>query len=202
MESALTIVLKVLAWLIIQLLEGGLWVIEHSFECLVAGMLAWFCYWVIPRIFLIRIGLHPATVQTYNDILARFQEETRLCERVEDVTVPVGDADSDLFQDPVCRDLKQVRSSRRIPYAVRVAHLAKAQVGLLANTRANELVYARICREEMIKHGVRPSHIAHLVPLAVAAAFIPTDSDFLAASIRRCSQMKERTRLVGQPTVP
>lgn len=197
MESALVIVCKLVAWLIIQLLEGMLWVNDHSFECLVAGLMAGFCYLVVPRVLLIRVGLHPATVQTYHDIIARFGEETRLCERVEDVTVPVGEEDSDLFQDPVCKDLKQVRSSRRIPYAVRVAHLAKAQVGLLANTRANELVYARICREEMVKHGVRPSHIAHLVPIAVAAAFIPLDSDFLAASIRRCSQMKERTRQVG-----
>ena len=90
-----------------------------------------------------------------------------------------------------------MKSHRRVSYAVRVAHDAKAEVGLLANTKANELVYARVCREAMIKHNVRKAHIAHTLPIAVAACFIPLDSDFLAASLRQSREMTERRALLG-----
>jgi len=90
------------------------------------------------------------------------------------------DSDKDLVS---CRDVVNVRAHRKIHYAARVALLAKAEVGLMSNTKASQLVYQRICRDEMIKHGVRPTHIARILPLAVAACLVKTDEDYLAESM-------------------
>jgi hypothetical protein len=147
-------------------------------------------------VFQVKVTVHPAASRTIKDIIDRFQAESMYSEDVDAVMVGTT-LDADLTSDPVSKEVKRVRSSRRVAYAVRVALLAKAKVGLLANNRANELVYARICREAMQEHGVRPSHIAHQVPLAVAACFVPLDTDFLAASIRQHSDFKERRSLLG-----
>jgi len=147
-------------------------------------------------VFAVKVTVHPATAQTFKSMVSMFQFETMFCDDVQSTFV--GEAkDADLFADPADEGVRRVKSHKRISYAVRVAHLAKAKVGLLANNKANELVYARLCRDEMIKHGVRPSHIAHQTPLAVAACFIPLDSDFLAASIRQCAEMKDKRALLG-----
>lgn len=152
---------------------------------------------VVRKVFLIKITVHPATKKTFNHMVKCFQRESMFCEeRIPNATIDI-EHDADLTTESVRKEIKLVKSSRRVPYAVRVAHVAKAQVGLLSDCKANELVYARLCREEMIKHGVRPSHIAHMVPLAVAACFIPLDSDFLAHSIRSSKLFKERRGLVG-----
>jgi len=90
--------------------------------------------------------------------------------------------DEDLLHD---KNMVNVKVGRKIHYAARVALLAKAQVGLMSNNRASQLVYQRICRDEMVKHGVRPTHLARLLPLAVASCFIMTDEDRLAAEIMR-----------------
>lgn len=140
--------------------------------------------------------IHPATVVVYRKMVELFQAESRYSEEGPEVTV--GDYDGDIFFECEGRDVMSVRSHRRVSYAVRVAHAAKAQVGLLSNTRANYLVYQRLCRDEMVKHRVRPSHIAHSLPLAVAACFIPLDSDWLGASIMRSDELKERvSRMAG-----
>lgn len=157
----------------------------------------WGTYLALRYVFQVKVTIHPATAATFTAMVNKFQAESMFCEETDPCTVCVGDRDADLTRDPTSENTKMVKSSRRVSYAVRVAHLAKAQVGLLANSRANELVYSRICREEMVKHGVRPSHIAHMVPLAVAACFIPLDTDFLAASIRQSGEMKDRRALLG-----
>jgi len=169
---------------------------EHSTQVVTAVACAYACYRCIRLIFVIKITVHPATEKTIRDMIQRFQSESMYSEDVDAVMVGTT-LDADLTSDPVSKEVKRVRSSRRVAYAVRVAFLAKAKVGLLANNRANELVYARLCREFMQEHGVRPSHIAHQVPLAVAACFIPLDTDFLAASIRSHEDFKERRSLLG-----
>nr|UHS72383.1 MAG: hypothetical protein 1 [Betanecrovirus sp.] len=169
----------------------------NSTQIVVAACCAYCGYLVLRYVLQVRVTLHPATQQTIEDFIRRFQAESMFSEESDNVTVPIGNVDTDLFSDPECKDTKRVRSHKRVSYAVRVAHVAKAQVGLLSSCKANELVYARLCREEMVKHGVRPSHIAHMVPLAVAACFVPLDSDFLSDSIRRCDTMKQRAALLS-----
>jgi len=170
--------------------------VTHSTEIVLGGFCCVGAYVCIRKVWDYRVRLHPATRATWDLMIRLFQAESMFNEEVEAVRVDVGTADSDLYQDAECVNLKRVRSHRRVPYAVRVAHLAKAQVGLLSRSKANEMVYARICRDEMIKHGVRPSHMAHLCPLAVAACFVPLDADILAESLGRCDMMKERAALL------
>jgi len=181
------------------------YIATHSTEvtwgtiCVVIGFL------LFRYVFALRVTVHPATTRVVTQMIQMFQEESMFCEEGiphmcvgdeldADLTLPSTPGQSDNTQEP---QEKAIKSKRRVHYAIRVAHLAKAEVGLLSNTKANELVYSRICREAMIKHGVRKSHIAHAVPIAVAACFVPLDEDFLAASIRQSTQMKERWSLLG-----
>lgn len=172
-------------------------VVSHTTECTWAACCLLLAWAILKYVVSFRVTLHPATSKVFREIVLRFQEESMFCDEAIPNSALEVDTDIDLTHEPVRQDIKLVRSNRRVPYAVRVAHLAKAQVGLLSNIKANELVYARICRDEMIKHGLRPSHIAHMVPLAVAACFVPLDADFLAASLRQCAEMSERRALLG-----
>nr|UHS72159.1 MAG: hypothetical protein 1 [Betanecrovirus sp.] len=197
MESLPVILLSLISKIIVLICSFLTLIIQNT------TVVAWgtFCLWVgyimFTYLFSIKVTIHPAAAATFESMVRKFQAESMFAEDAGPTFTSIGDEDQDLARDAQREDIKIVRSSRRISYAVRVAHVAKAQVGLLANSRANELVYSRLCREEMIKHGVRPSHIAHMVPLAVAACFIPLDSDFLAASIRQGKDMKERRALLG-----
>jgi hypothetical protein len=196
MESIIAIVFSIFLAVLEAIYLVGYFALTHSTEVVLGGLCTTGAYVCIRYVFDIRVRLHPATRATWDSMVLYFQQESMFSDEPSNVVVGVGSTDQDLFVDPECMDLKRVRSHRRVSYAVRVAHLAKAQVGLLSKSKANELVYARICRDEMVKHGVRPSHIAHLCPLAVAACFIPLDSDILADSIGRCTQMKERASLL------
>lgn len=196
MDSIVTVVCSMLLALF-QLLHFAVYFVCTNSTAVVLGTLCTIgAVTAIRWVWDFQHKLHPATKDTWKRIVKLFHEETAFCEDAPGVEVPVGNEDKDLYKDPECEDIKRVKSNRRIPYAVRVAHLAKAQVGLLRRSHANELVYGKICREEMIKHGVRPSHIAHIVPLAVAACFVPLDADILADSLMRCDKMKERHALL------
>jgi hypothetical protein len=191
----------VLSSLLYYILSAFIWVLifilEHTTEVVWATACAVGAWFTFRYVLSFRVTLHPATSQVFSEIVRRFQEESMLSDAGCPAVAVGEDVDVDLTPEPVRKDIKLVRSHRRVPYAIRVAHLAKAQVGLLANTKANELVYARICRDEMVKHGLRPSHIAHMVPIATAACFVPLDEDFLAASLRQCSEMTARRALLG-----
>ncbi len=200
MENILVVVIRAIALAFNVSSELAIYFINHSLVTVLAVVLSFGCYKALRFIFQVHITIHPAAKETFHLMVLKFQSETMWSEESHHTEVGVGSKDADLLPDPHSEDTKNVRSSRRISYAVRVAHLAKAKVGLLTNTKANELVYARLCRDEMIKHGLRPSHIAHSVPLAVAACFIPLDADFLAASIRNGVELKERVSLLGKPS--
>jgi hypothetical protein len=196
MESLPVVCLHLISFIIGWVLFALEYACNNSTQVVWAGICTYTLYLVLCKVFTIKISVHPATAATFHSMVAKFQQESMFCDPIETTDVDIT-SDADLVSDADRKDNKLVRSHRRIPYAVRVAHVAKAQVGLLSNIKANELVYARICREEMIKNGVRPSHIAHMVPLAVAACFIPLDADFLAASIRQSALMKDRRALLG-----
>ncbi len=181
------------------------YIATHSTEVTWGTMCVIIGYFLFRYVFALRVTVHPATERVIAQMIQMFQEESMFCEEEiphmcvgdeidADLTSPTSTGQSDSTQEP---QEKAIKAKRRIHYAIRVAHLAKAEVGLLNNTKANELVYKRICREEMIKHRVRKSHIAHNLPIAVAACFVPLDEDFLASSIRQSSQMKERWSLLG-----
>jgi hypothetical protein len=199
MKSIVSVSFEIVKWVLIALINLTEFCLLHSTQ-IVWGLVCCFgCWWLLNKVFKIKVTIHPATVDTFESMVRMFQRESMFCEANIPTTSVGIDEDADLTCQIESKDIKLVKSNRRVSYAVRVAHIAKAQVGLLDNTKANELVYSRLCRDEMVKHGVRPSHIAHMVPLAVAACFIPLDSDFLAASLRRSDLMKERRSLLGSP---
>jgi hypothetical protein len=197
MESIIIVLLKAIAFAVTFTCSILTLIIQNSTFICLACACGYCCYRTFTFLFSVKITVHPAARETFETMVRKFQAESMFSEEAGPCVVLGGATDADLIPDAVCKEIKQVRSHRRVSYAVRVAHVAKAQVGLLSSCKANELVYARLCREEMVKHGVRPSHIAHMVPLAVAACFIPLDSDFLAASIRQSVEMKERRALLG-----
>jgi hypothetical protein len=86
---------------------------------------------------------------------------------------------------------------RGLLYATRVGFEARAQVGLLERTRANFLVYQRICRDIMKEHGVRPTHIAAALPVAISAAFTPSDVDIVSSRAMSGAEVSKRHRLLG-----
>jgi len=149
----------------------------------------------VKKVFLIDVKLHPKARESVNTIIACFKTEGLFKFGAE--AEKCDNLDSDLIPGAENTEVKRVRPNRKLSYASRVAQSVKAQVGLLKYSKANEMVYARLVRTEMKSHGVRPAHIAHLAPIAVAACFIPLDSDILAASMRQTAEFQELQAQMG-----
>lgn len=118
---------------------------------------------------------HPDTLTTMLAVEQVFEDPD-----TPDSVVTEGDID---LTPASSRNEMSVRIRRRKHYVGRVALLVKAEVGLLKLTAANKLVVQRLARDAMKEHGLRPTHIARLLPLVVAASFMRTDEDDLADSI-------------------
>jgi hypothetical protein len=144
-----------------------------------------------------RYGLHADAFKALDVVDKVFGDDN-----VDDGLRPENE-DRDLV---VAENRVNVRPRRKFHYASRVALLAKAQVGLMSHSKANELVYQRLCRDEMLKHGVRHTHIARLLPLAVAACFVRTDEDTIAESMREILEREDKPsigdRLLGKWSRP
>jgi hypothetical protein len=69
------------------------------------------------------------------------------------------------------RSLPAGRRERR-SYANSVVAQVKITMGTPAYNAANVLVARRIARQAMEAHGVRPTHIAQILPLVVEAVFV------------------------------
>lgn len=78
--------------------------------------------------------------------------------------------------------------ARRARWVVKAATMAKVKFGLLQQTEANELMVSDYIRKLMVEHGVRPSHIVQLYPLAVALAFMPSRSEVEYSRLKASAQ--------------
>nr|WRQ65895.1 tombus P33-like protein [Tolivirales sp.] len=117
---------------------------------------------------------HPLTLSTMAVVEAVFDDED----------TPDGPLENDVDLFPAAsKNELSVRRSRRSPYIGRVALIVKSHVGTLPLTKANKLVVQRLARDAMKEHGLRPTHIARMLPLVVAASFMRTDEDDLADSM-------------------
>ncbi len=65
-------------------------------------------------------------------------------------------------------------------FAVKVAQAARAKVGILSNTRANELVYQRVCLDVMRDLNVRYTDIDRHIGMAMLACFINNETNTVA----------------------
>lgn len=84
-------------------------------------------------------------------------------------------------------------------YAGRVARQVKADrgFGTPKYTEANLLVVRRKVADIMEEHGVRPTHIAALMPLAVALVFTPMREEILAAQFMASAAAAQRREEAG-----
>jgi hypothetical protein len=165
--------LSMVSWYVILLFISYI-----SINCYPLTAALWVVIWQRIYKFERKVDVHVDTDRTLSKIGKVFESDD-----IEDEFDAEDNTDADLvIPKGVCRSVN-VRKHRKVYYAARVALLAKAQVGLMSNTRASQLVYQRICRDEMNKHGLRPVDIARMLPIATAACFIKTDEDFLAESL-------------------
>lgn len=84
-------------------------------------------------------------------------------------------------------------------YAGRVARQVKADrgFGTPKYTEANMLVVRRKVADIMEEHGVRPTHIAALMPLAVALVFTPMKEEVLAQQFMASAAAAQRREEAG-----
>lgn len=86
-------------------------------------------------------------------------------------------------------DLGGVRQRRR--YLRKVVLEARAHFPPMRRTQANTLVLDRWFRDTMREHGLRPSHIAVIKPLAVAAFYVRLDAEIAAAELTASSVVRD-----------
>lgn len=82
------------------------------------------------------------------------------------------------------------------PYSIHVSYQLKAEgLGSMGqDTADNRRIAALRAADIMKKHGVRPSHIAKSIPMAVALAFTPLPEEVAAAqlpAVQRAAELKE-----------
>jgi hypothetical protein len=74
---------------------------------------------------------------------------------------------------------------------------AKAQFGYVnTRTKADELAVAAWLRKQMKGCNVRNVDIVRVLPYAVAAVFIPTDSEITAHNVHRNSNVRKRVAMM------
>lgn len=92
--------------------------------------------------------------------------------------------------------------ARRARWVVKAATMAKVKFGVLQQTEANELMVSDYVRKLMVEHGVRPSHIVQLYPLAVALALMPSQSEVMYSKLRGSGQNTIAKLLESGPWEP
>lgn len=117
---------------------------------------------------------------------------------------PVGQNPGGSVQGAVAEydmELVSVKQHRRIhkrhamPYAATVLAEVRTRFGVPSRTAANELAVRRHAKDIMTKHGLRPTHMARLLPYICRVAFIPTDDDIHAATWGNSEAAKARERV-------
>jgi hypothetical protein len=101
------------------------------------------------------------------------------------------------------------RRRHRHKYATYVATLARNRIpGLENKSAANKLVVRHFIFREMTEHGLRPSHIAATIDMAVMLAFVPNQYAYEARAIEATLPIMQRTSTTtellysrGNPTI-
>lgn len=117
-------------------------------------------------------------------ILALFKDEVR--ERDEALAAEVVDDPSAIAAFDIL--LEGEESEKTLPMGKRPRRLyisgvvasVKNIMGTPDYNKANLLVVRRLCRQAMEGHGLRPTHIAEALPLAIEAVFIEAEHEVAA----------------------
>lgn len=117
-------------------------------------------------------------------------EEEEVAVRKEVANVSLNcDGDIEELVEVANGPVHDVIGKRR--YVRRVVAEARVELGRLKDTAANRLVAERVLRKIMVAHGVRPTHVSVLSPVAVEMFLAPNQGDILAARIRASRAMAE-----------
>lgn len=113
----------------------------------------------------------------------------------------------DLFAEQLSPEFERLGERLRMParrarWVVKAATMAKVKFGMLSLSEANELMVSDYIRKLMVEHGVRPSHIVQLYPLAVALAFNPSSSEIAYSRLKASAESSIGRLLVGGPWQP
>jgi len=84
--------------------------------------------------------------------------------------------------------------------AVKMSQLAFAKYGFMVQGSANRRIISDFMREEMLKHGMRPSHIMAQLPVAVELYFAPTPGQVEA--VRYAKVVRDERRRTGLGLAP
>jgi hypothetical protein len=88
--------------------------------------------------------------------------------------------------------------SGRTSFAARVANECKTALPLNRRSEANYLVAKDWCYKRMREHGMRPTHIVQVLPLAVSACFVHNVYEIEARQIESSTAIVENERLYEQ----
>lgn len=82
-------------------------------------------------------------------------------------------------------------------YTAKITQAAKAHFGLLTRTEANRLMVQGWIAKEAKVHGVRPSHIVRILPMATSMVFVATIWDVAAKRMEATQLVSERGQMAG-----
>lgn len=101
----------------------------------------------------------------------------------------------------VADDSVVVRCHRRIRQKDSFAKLclaeARAEFGVPIRNYTNQLAVRRFANGYMKDHKLRAFDRSRLLPMIIAAIFVPTDEDLMGAAWLTCAESKERMKLYG-----
>lgn len=83
----------------------------------------------------------------------------------------------------------QMRRGKWMPWAVRQI---KAEIGLVKDNAGNRMVIRRKFHNLAVEKGIRPTHIQEMIDIAIELVLLPTETDVLAAQLRKTKSWKER----------
>lgn len=126
------------------------------------------------------LGLWQAILEMFVDKRRR-RDEQLAAEVLDD---PSNIADFELLlvgEGSKNRTLPCGKRPRRL-YISGVIATVKNVVGTPVRNAANLLVVRRLCRQAMEEHGLRPTHIASVLPFCIEAVFVQSEYEFEAQS--------------------
>ncbi len=102
-----------------------------------------------------------------------------------------------LIDNPVDDTPEPVRQRRR--YTVEIAQDCRMAIpGVGEESKANRLVARHWLYQKMVEHGVRPSHIRVILPLALELVFVPSQYEVTAMEMRNSSAFTTRNQAYEQ----
>jgi hypothetical protein len=138
-----------------------------------------------------RVRKVSAKVQAEARVLVDEEEDDDIYEecREEDTRIEFGENGEPLL---VPLGVFSVPKRNRGRYVKKLALIAQAEFGLPSRTEANRLCVQRFLRDFMRTEHVRETHIALILPIAVALSFVPNEGHKYARDVLGTQAVREQ----------